>query len=174
MKQIMLPNNDLEEQLNRIINTWQQSILYMCCILLGDVDLAKDAVQETFLNVWKALPGFRGECSEKTWVVRIAINTCHSFKRGHWFRIIDRSISVDDLPEPYETPFDDDYDLLAEVVTLPQKQKEVVLLYFYQNMTVTEIASVLHISQPAVTKRLHYAESRLKKMLEDTNGWKKE
>ena len=52
----------------------------MCYVYLRDMEQAKDATQETFLKAYKSLASFRGDCSEKSWLVRIAINTCRMMK----------------------------------------------------------------------------------------------
>ena len=66
----------MEETLERMVGEWQLPLLRTCCAVLGSEDLAKDAVQETFLKAYRGLPSFRGECSEKTWLMRIAVNVC--------------------------------------------------------------------------------------------------
>ena len=70
------PDLSMEETLARMVGEWQLPLLQTCCAVLGSEDLAKDAVQETFLKAYRGLPSFRGECSEKTWLMRIAINVC--------------------------------------------------------------------------------------------------
>ena len=66
----------MEETLTRMVGEWQLPLLRTCCAVLGSEDLAKDAVQETFLKAYRGPPSFRGECSEKTWLMRIAVNVC--------------------------------------------------------------------------------------------------
>ena len=86
---------------------WEQSLLRTCFAYLGDLSLAEDAVQETFLKAWKNLDRFRGEASEKTWLLRIAINTCKDVRRSAWFRRVNRAVSLDSLPEapvPFAPP----------------------------------------------------------------------
>ena len=61
------------ERFECLVNRYQESILHMCYLYLCDKTLAEDAVQETFLKVYRTMDTFRGECSEKTWIVRIAI-----------------------------------------------------------------------------------------------------
>ncbi|MEG2252621.1 MAG: sigma factor, partial [Clostridia bacterium] len=75
-----------EQAFCQLVTQYQLPLLRMCCIYLHDKSLAEDAVQETFLKAFKAISTFRGECSEKTWLMRIAINTCHDIKRSGWFR----------------------------------------------------------------------------------------
>ena len=89
-----------DETLRRLMAKYEVPIRRMCCMYLRDADLAADAVQDTFLKAYLALDQFRGESSEKTWLMRIAINTCHSLRRSGWLRFIDRRITLDRLPEP--------------------------------------------------------------------------
>ena len=131
------PDLSMEETLTRIIGEWQLPLLRTCCAVLGSEDLAKDAVQETFLKAYRGLPSFRGECSEKTWLMRIAVNVCRDMLRSSWFRTIDRRVSLEQLPEPVSHPVEEDQFLMESILTLPLKQREVVLLYYYHNIITT-------------------------------------
>ena len=66
-----------------------------------------------------------------------------------------------------EIPSEDVCELLAEVLALPRRQRETILLYYYHGMTVTEVAEALEISQPSVTRRIKSAKAKLKKLLEE-------
>ena len=167
VENVKAPDKTTEEKLYQMINAWQNSLQRTCCALLGDADLAKDAVQETFIKAYKALPAFREECSEKTWLMRIAMNVCKDIRRGNWFRLINRHISLDDLPEPVSDPQDIDFCLMTAVLDLPIKQRQVILMYYYHNLTVQEIAEALGISQPAVSKRLKLARDKLRTVLRE-------
>ena len=92
------PDLSMEETLARMVGEWQLPLLRTCCAVLGSEDLAKDAVQETFLKAYRGLPSFRGECSEKTWLMRIAVNVCREMLRSSWFRTIYRRVSMEQLP----------------------------------------------------------------------------
>lgn len=164
---VMAPDQTTEKKLYQMINNWQSPLQRTCCAILGDADLAKDAVQETFIKAYKALPAFRNECSEKTWLMRIAMNVCKDIRRGNWFRLINRHISLEDLPEPIYDPQDDDLCLMAAVLDLPIKQRQVILMYYYHNLTVQETAEALGISQPAVSKRLKTACAKLRTVLRE-------
>ena len=69
---------DREAWLERAMGQYEESLLRMCFACLGDAALAEDAVQETFLKAYRALDRFRGDAGEKTWLLRIAVNTCSS------------------------------------------------------------------------------------------------
>ena len=71
-----------EERITRLVDTYQISLKRMCTVWLKDASLAEDAVQEAFIRAYRALPAFRGECGEKTWLTRIALNVCRNMRRG--------------------------------------------------------------------------------------------
>lgn len=151
-----------DETLRRLMTEYEIPIRRMCCIYLRDEQLAADAVQETFLKAYLALDRFRGESSEKTWLTRIAINVCHSMRRTGWMRFIDRRIELDKLPEP---AIQADYgltELTVDIMRLPQKLIDVVLLHDYQGFTVREAGELLGIPYQTVISRLNTAHKRLR------------
>ena len=155
-----------EEILNRLVEQYQTTLRRMCFVILRDEELAKDAVQDTFLKAYKNIAVFRGECSEKTWLMRIAINTCRDVKRSAWFRYLDRRVTPEDLPTPIVQTSERSVELTSEIMKLPPKLKEAIILYFYQQMTTREIAEVLGIPQSTVATRLKRAKEKLKSLLE--------
>ena len=66
---------DREERLNHMVLTYEKDLLRLCCVYLRDIELARDAVQETFLKAYRRMDQFEGKASEKTWLMRIVINT---------------------------------------------------------------------------------------------------
>ena len=90
METVKAPDSHPEATLERLIRENQVSLKRLCYLYLHDQAMAEDAVQETFLKVYRSLKDFRGEASEKTYLTRIAINTCKDMLRTGWFRHIDR------------------------------------------------------------------------------------
>lgn len=158
-----------EAWLERAMEQYEESLLRMCFAYLGDAALAEDAVQETFWKAYRALERFRGDADEKTWLLRIAINTCRDLRRSAWFRHVDRNVTLDVLGEPADpaqewSRWDDT--LTRAVMELKPKYREAVLLCCYQGLTGQEAASVLKISRAAVMNRLKQAKTILRKELE--------
>ena len=154
------------ERFECLVNRHQESILHMCYLYLRDKTLAEDAVQETFLKVYRTMDTFRGECSEKTWIVRIAMHTCYDINHAGWFRFMNRNVTPEMLPERASTSQDRDEELANAVMRLPRKLREVILLHYYQGLKVNEIADALNISHSSVSGRMKRGREKLKKMLE--------
>lgn len=156
-----------EERLSRLMALYEKDLLRLCAAYLRDRELAQDAVQETFLKAYRGLARFRGDCSEKTWLTGIAVNTCKNIRRGAWFRQAERRVPLDSLPLPAPAPTagEDSVALAQEVMRLPPKEREAVLLYYYQGLQANQIARALGISAAAVSKRLKRARERLRSAL---------
>lgn len=157
---------DREERLNHMVLAYEKDLLRLCCVYLRDVESARDAVQETFLKAYRRMDKFEGKASEKTWLMRIAINTCKDMLRGSWLRRVDHSAALEDLPLPVDPPSIEHIALTSAIMALPRKYKEVILLHCDQGMTIRETAQALGITPPAVINRLKKARSALSIELE--------
>jgi len=153
--------------LDEAITRWEKPLLRLCFAYLGDTALAEDAVQETFFKAWKSYDRFRKEAGEKTWLTRIAINTCKDLMKSAWVRNTDRSVTPDTLPEG-SAAFDEQDDTVTRaVMALPSGLKEATLLHWYQGMTLNEMAGVLRLPRSTINFRLKKAKAILKEELED-------
>ena len=160
------PDNDKEAIIRQMVETHQTPLMRLCYLYLHDVQLAEDAVQETFIKAARTLDKFRGEASMKTWLTSIAMRTCCDMRRSFWFRRMDRRVKPEMLPDPVQSPLEEETALTVAVMNLPQKEREVILLYYYQDMNVNEIARTLGVTQPTVSYRLKRAREKLRQELE--------
>ena len=142
-------------------------ILRTCYLYLGNRADAEDALQETLLKAWRHMDQYeaRNHCSAKSWLLRIAVNTCRDMLRTPWARHIDHAATLDTLPEIQTAPAQD-RELLMDVMALPIRYREVVLLYYYHGMTAKEAAYVLHTSESTVSRRIAKACQVLKEHME--------
>ena len=155
-----------EETLERLVSLYQLPLLRLCYAYLHDEELAKDAVQETFMKVYRNLAGFDGRSSEKTWLSRIAINTCKDLRRSGWFRHMDRTVTPEMIPERESPVPEREENITLAVMELPAKLRETALLCWLQGMTCQEAAETLGISHQAVSGRLNRARRKLQSVLE--------
>jgi RNA polymerase sigma-70 factor (ECF subfamily) len=154
-------------ELERLMEQYGSSLLRMCALYLKDADLAQDAVQETFIRAYRHIEDYRGESSERTWLTAIAINVSRDMLRTAWFRHQSRSTDIDTLPEkPAEFEFPDNT-VLTEVMHLPAKYREVVLLRYYEGLKLKEVASALGLSDGRVRSRLNKANELLRDRLKE-------
>lgn len=163
------PGNRPEERISQMIKTYEKDLLRLCRVYLKEESLAEDAMQETFIKAYKNLHTFRGDSSDKTWLFRIAINVCRDMQRTSWFRNISRMVSLDSIQiqQPQESEIS--HALMDEIMRLPKKYREVILLYYYEDMKQNEIAEILGVSVTTVCRRIEKARELLKDMLKGGN-----
>ena len=157
---------DSRSEIDRLMEQYGSSLLRMSALYLKDADLAQDAVQETFIKAFRHLNEYRGDGSEKTWLTSICINVCRDMLRTAWFRHQSR-IDLDTLPErPADFSFPDNT-VLTEVMRLPAKYREVILLRYYEGLKLKEVASALRLSDGKVRSRLNKASGILRDRLKE-------
>ena len=154
-------------RLQRLVSAYQPELLRVCYFYLKDRVLAEDAVQETFVRVWRKLGSYHEDGREKAWIYRIAINCCRDTQRTGWFRRMLPTGRPQLFPEENVVVPEDTIALNMAIHDLPLRLREVILLYYYQNFTSTEIAEILGISQPAVSERLKRARRQLREALRE-------
>lgn len=157
-----------EAELSFWMQTYGMSLTGLCAGLLGDVHLAQDVVQETFIKAWQRRDSFRGkyEGSEKAWLTRIAINLCRDQQRSKWFRLVDKRVPVEELPLPMPQADEEAKLIFTAVRSLPSRYQEIIMLHYYQNLAANEMAQTLGLSISSVYRRLDKAKQLLKKKLE--------
>ncbi len=167
MERAEVPSMNREERLNRWVASYSDAILRTCFLYLSDQAQAEDALQDTWIKAWRHMGEYerKGVMNDKAWLMRIAINTCKDYRRTAWFRHIDTRQALDELPPRLMQAEPEDRDLTRMVMDLPDRYKQVVLLYYFQGLTQRETAQALSLSPAAVIRRLRAAESLLKQSL---------
>ena len=159
MTDALVPGGSREQKLEAWLTAYGDAVLRMCFVYLADRHLAEDALQDTFLKAWRRMDSFeaRGGASAKTWIMRIAINTCKDYRRSAWFRHVDMEKAIEDIPLAAPDVTGESRVLFLDVMRLPPRLKQVILLYHFHNLTMAETAEALHISRQAVQYRLKKA-----------------
>lgn len=153
-----------EAELVRLMTTYGDSIKRMCCIYLHDYSAAEDASQETFVKAYAHIDELMaGDIrSEKAWLMRIAINCCKDVLRSSWMRHIDRRKTIEELPLSFIPAHEDRIALTQAVMSLAPKHKDIVLLHYYQGLSLRTCAETLGISAATATRRLQQAQKKLR------------
>lgn len=156
--------DDRTVRIEKWINEHGCAVLRMCCTILADTYIAQDAMQDTFICAFKKMDSLKtkNERAEKAWLLRIAINVCRDYTRTGWFRNVDRKKPLSSLLLTAADADPQDKALTYDVMRLPLRLREPILLYYYQGMTLSEVGSILGITHVAVKKRLDKAKSLLR------------
>lgn len=131
--------------------------------MLGNRADAEDAAQDAFLQIWRALPRFRGESSFSTWLTRVVTNRCLNMLRSR------RSAeSLDESEQDWGSHVPDLVETGAELgllkealLRLPPQRRAPLVLRELEGLSYEEIAAVLELSVPAVKGRIHRARLEL-------------
>lgn len=139
-------------------------------------DQADDISQEVFIKAYQNFSSFRGEASIKTWLLKITRNTSFSFKKLAFFRktiligfISDKSNSTQSAhPSAKSEYMKHQYtdEIWNQVMKLPDKYRETLILYSHYQFNMKEISDVLNISEGTVKSRMHRARKRMVKLME--------
>ena len=160
------------DDIESLIKTYGKDVLKICHYYLRNGQDAEDAFQEVFIKLIRKHSVFHGKSEFKTWLTRIAINTCKDFLKSRSLR---NSTDVDgsllDCNDCFDAAKYDEYDELYQIIiALPLDYKDVILLKYYYGYTSKEIAKILKLTEPAVNSRLHRAKIYLKEVLTE-KGW---
>jgi RNA polymerase sigma factor (sigma-70 family) len=168
-----LADTDLagEQQLNRLLTANGPALLRLAASYTNTTSDRDDLVQDIAIALWKALPRFRGECSERTFLFRVAHNRAIDYLRQH--RAITASIDEDSplrdsRPNP-EAGFAQEQQgerLRQAIHRLPLPYRQVITLTL-EEMSYSEIAQVLGVTETNVGVRLNRARQLLRQLLEE-------
>ena len=134
--------------------------------MLHDRMEAEDAVQEACLSAWRKLHQLTPQTDSLVpWFLAIVTNRCRTVRRGRWWSVI-RLPDVIPNPRAREASVEERYDLRQAIEALPDGQRAVLFLYFYLDLPLDQVATVLNTSPEAAKSKLHRALRRLRPELD--------
>jgi RNA polymerase sigma-70 factor (ECF subfamily) len=145
-----------------------RNVIYRMC---GDLQIAEDAAQETFIQAWLHLASYRPQTSLRNWLYRIAVNAATDMLRKEK-RILPNALEDLQLQDPQPGPealySQEERTTLVKkaILSLPEASRAVLVLKEYEGMSYHEIADALEIPIGTVMSRLNYARKVLKDKLE--------
>lgn len=151
------------DQLYRLYAT---DVLRVSYYYLGNRELAEDVTQDVFVKLITNKPLLE-EGREKSWLLKVALNRCRDLWRSAWIKkVVLGHPGFESFPAPDEiSRVSDQYSLAEAVNRLKPEFKEVVLLFYYQGCSVSEIAEMLNIAEGTVSSRLSRAREKLQNNL---------
>ena len=159
---------------NQLVRTYQQKVYWHIRKMVIDHDDADDLTQETFIKVWKALDNFKGDSQLFTWIYRIATNEClnHLAKKKRRF-----FLPINDITEELSNKIDDSnlisgdeiqLKLQKALLTLPDKQRLVFNMKYYDEMKYEEISEITGTSVGALKASYHLAVKKVEEHLKQS------
>ena len=156
--------------LEQLVAHFEPRVRRLAYRLLGWCDEVDDVTQDVFLAAFRATPRFRSDAQLWTWLMRITINQCRTQQRKRYLRwkALKRLWKPEATAEPVESERDETKQRVQQAVAqLGPKDREVIVLYYLEEMTVNAMCELLGQSIGAVNVRLHRARERLRTALSD-------
>ncbi len=161
-----MTDTERSQRMTDLMNHYGTDIKRFCTLQLRDASQAEDAAQDVFIKAWRALDAFRGDSSEKTWLLRIAANTCRDYQRTGWCRFMDRSVTPEDMELGTAFTFPDD-SLSQAIAALPALLRQAVSLRYFEELSIRDMAMVLCVSEATAKRRVRKANALLKRRLKE-------
>ncbi len=152
------PDNKMKI-LEEAVDKYGSMLLRISVNLLGSLQDAEDAVQETYLQYLRHRPDFADEYHETAWFVRVCINISKNIRKSRSYR---EYSPIDELENFLPSPDERKLELWRSVMALPEKQRIVIYLHYMEGMSCERVASVLGISSAAARKRLQKGRELLR------------
>ena len=162
-----------QQVFNQIVHDYSERLYWHVRQMVGSHEDADDLLQDIFLKVWTALPSFRGEAQLFTWVWRIATNETLNWLRREKVRALLRFSSADELvaqkvsADPYFNGTAAEREFAKAVARLPEKQRQVFLLRWWDELSYEEISAITGTSVGALKATYHIAKEKVQLNLSD-------
>jgi len=166
-----------EDAIETLVRQYETGVFKLALSLCNDVSEAYEITQETFIAVLRSLPGYQERKSFKEWLYTITINTARSHLRKR--RLMEKlrttlttlfQVEVQKSSTPEETVIQNEQEavLWQALNSLDERHRIGVILRYFHELSISEIAEILSINEGTIHSRLHTARERLKNSLEQS------
>jgi len=160
---------------DELMRRHEDRVFGVCLRLLRQREAALDAVQDTFLTVFRKADQFRGESAFSTWIYRIAVNTCYDqmrkMKRRQADPLPDGHDPVDPSAEEAMGAVELRPDLVAALDSIAPEFRAAIVLVDVEGLAVTEAAAILEVAEGTIKSRLHRGRHQLAQILGNPREW---
>jgi RNA polymerase sigma-70 factor, ECF subfamily len=160
--------------IENFVQTYQQDVYRLALSILDDSSEAEDATQETLLAALRALDSFHGASSLKTWLYSITVNICRTRlqrhkRREHLTKILGEILQVRSTSsvEDHAIRSESDQALWQAIHRMDEKHRIPIVLRYYHDLSVAEIANILQIPEGTIHSRLNTARRQLHDLLKE-------
>jgi RNA polymerase sigma-70 factor, ECF subfamily len=162
-------NKDL--MLEHIMTQYSKDVYLLAYSFVKEKGLAEDISQEVFIKCYRKIDSFRGDAALKSWIYRITVNTAKDTVKKKSFGILKfpkiffENLKKSESTEQIMLKQDHDEEILLRVLDLPIIYREVIVLFYFQELSVNEISFALNLNSNSVKTRLSRGRSILKEKL---------
>ncbi|MCI8761741.1 MAG: RNA polymerase sigma factor [Oscillospiraceae bacterium] len=156
---------DHSDRLEELVDRHEDTLFRAALAILGDVQEAEDAVQDTFLRYLEKRPELRDGDHEKAWLLKVTANRCKSILRTRRRRPTVELLDIYPVPEE-----EGSRELMEAILTLPANQRSAVHLHYYEGYTSEEIGAILGQRPGTVRSHLSRARDALRRYLLEEEG----
>ena len=162
---------NLEQIFNKIVHEYSEKLYWHVRRMVGSHEDADDLLQEIFLKIWTNLPSFRGESQMYTWIWRIATNETLNHLRKEKVRAALKFSSVDAEMErriqadPFFKGTEAERELAKAVLKLPEKQRQVFIMRWWDDLSYEEISAITGTSVGALKASYHIAQEKIRSLV---------
>lgn len=150
----------------QLVEKYQKNLYVAAFSMCGNAEDAKDVVQDTFIRYYTISKDFDSEEHIRAWLLRVAVNRAKDIAKSFWHK---NRMSLSDFDETLEFETPEENELFDSVMKLPEKYREVIHFFYYEDMSVKEISELLHISENNVKTRLTRGRQLLGGLLQQDN-----
>jgi RNA polymerase sigma-70 factor, ECF subfamily len=155
----------------QLIDSYWLSVKKLAFTYVRDWSLAEDVTQDVFIKCHNHLNDFRRDSSYKTWIFRITVNKCKDVLKSNWFKTLFLFDDVKDNKKGKSAEYiyikrDEEEQLSKFVLSLPLKYREVIILFYYEDLKLEEIQYLLGININTLKTRIKRGKFLLKSKLE--------
>jgi len=157
-----------EQGLILLMNTYQERLYAVIFGLAENHDDTNDILQNVFIKIWKNIGTFRGDAKLFTWLYRVATNEAYNFlkqRNKKEFAAIDNNAIENEPASEMLSSAAIEEKLQHAIDTLPEKQKEVFLLRYYDELPYREMSEKLGTSEGALKASYHHAAKKIEEFL---------
>ncbi|WP_282173961.1 sigma-70 family RNA polymerase sigma factor [Cytobacillus firmus] len=161
---------DREEKLKWLMKAYGNDVIRIAYTYLKQKQLAEDVAQDVFIKCYEKMDTFKHQSSYKTWLIRITVNRCKDVLKSWSFKNVlitdffKSKLTYSTLEQQYFSS-DENEITSQQIIALPVKLREVIILFYYQDFSIEEIAELLLINPNTVKTRLHRGRLKLKESL---------
>ncbi len=153
-----------KEDIETVIELYGDSVFKLAFSIIKDYASAEDIAQNVFIKYMQEKKEFQDLEHQKAWLLRTAINECKMHLRYYWNS---KRVEFPSGCEMADNDMADDNSLLDIVMSLPRKYREAIHLYYYEELSIKEIAAILKKKESTIKTNLRRGKQLLKKKLEE-------